>query len=417
MEVSFPKIHITALFVTAPEIFYCLRDHVFDDLTAYWCTECNYSAFGTHHRYRKWLEHDLERHRTIVTLVWFCPFCPGGIPKDVTAQNVASYGSMQKLEEHLCSSHSALGVDRSNPWPWAEFLGACRLSFTRYRRLTCPLCDELNPDCDTKDIPEQGYAHLVHHMQQVALLAIPCPVPGLQVIAKSSSSRPGHRKKEPNPQSALKLLRRPRLPLPTASVMDSYSVVKHWVGNKGVFKLGTILRTAFQSMAESPEVFATWKPGSRVRIQKVVKSDLKGGKPPTLVSAWVDFLKQFNIPVNPAAPFEGIDFKADRVEYLSFESLSPEVVAARGNEDELKGWNTNCFAHKHLYIVTGEAVVRRFRFALQPSAECIGPERILRRATGAGFDQPGDYVFAYRLGMIWRGLDGILRLSDAPWYR
>lgn len=136
------------------------RRHVFRDLQPYVCTFANCSAplFPRRH---EWFNHEMEIHRR----EFHCTKCGQG-----------PFETVEDIMDHLKQAHAG-------SWSQAQLdmiVQTCSRPMHDFSTLSCPLCnnwifpkqhvDSENLDKATK---EKYRRHLVHHLEQLALSALP----------------------------------------------------------------------------------------------------------------------------------------------------------------------------------------------------------------------------------------------------
>ncbi|KAK3312892.1 hypothetical protein B0H66DRAFT_382716 [Apodospora peruviana] len=153
------------------------RRHVFSDLQTYICTfeYCPTSTrlFPTR---REWMEHELAKHRRR----WVCIFCN---------PRVVEYDSEEQIKHHLQSLHTQSFIATQQDL----ILEACERNQHEFPRGSCPLCDEWDMPRSDVTAPasrdaKRFYRHLGHHLQHLALEALPLHIEGLDVEDVSNES-------------------------------------------------------------------------------------------------------------------------------------------------------------------------------------------------------------------------------------
>ncbi|KAK8123785.1 hypothetical protein PG999_003703 [Apiospora kogelbergensis] len=145
------------------------RRHAFQDLKAYVCTgegNCDTKFFGDS---RSWLDHELQFHRQ----QWACTLCPKG-----------PFRGKKMFEDHLTQTHGNIVVDDLLP----AFVSMGLRAVDAIPAADCPFCDEwaeslqsttpLPDSTDLEDViitvdPKQYRRHVSHHLEQLALFALP----------------------------------------------------------------------------------------------------------------------------------------------------------------------------------------------------------------------------------------------------
>lgn len=138
------------------------RKHVLRDLEPYICTfpSCSLDSFQSQHA---WFDHELLIHRAR----WTCPNCPASF-----------FDTADSLRQHIRLRHSEIISERQ----LSAIVEQSKRSVDVIRPGDCPFCDEPWAESDsdihkTSEIlvvsPEQFRHHLGHHLQQVAMFALP----------------------------------------------------------------------------------------------------------------------------------------------------------------------------------------------------------------------------------------------------
>ncbi|KAK6851945.1 hypothetical protein PG995_012070 [Apiospora arundinis] len=145
------------------------RRHAFQDLKAYVCTgegTCDTKFFGDS---RTWLDHELQCHRQ----QWACTLCPKG-----------PFRSKKMFEGHLTQTHGSIIGEDLLP----AFVSMGLRAVDAIPAGDCPFCDEwveslqkttpLPNSTPHEDVvitvdPKQYRRHVSHHLEQLALFALP----------------------------------------------------------------------------------------------------------------------------------------------------------------------------------------------------------------------------------------------------
>lgn len=150
------------------------RLHVFADLKPYVCSleegECDDLLFGDPF---SWFDHELQCHRR----QWVCIMCEGG-----------PFEAAEKFDNHLKSAHSDLPPDMAG---LEVVKDASQRAVSEISAADCPFCDEwedilrqkapgkenhdpsAQPGASITVSPRTFQAHVAHHMEQLALFALP----------------------------------------------------------------------------------------------------------------------------------------------------------------------------------------------------------------------------------------------------
>ncbi|KAK3720811.1 hypothetical protein LTR37_003474 [Vermiconidia calcicola] len=129
------------------------RQHVYEDLPPYVCmySEC-ITADRCYSRRRDWQRHQINMHNRY----WSCAFCSAEIHSELSFQ------------EHLVGHHGQ-GPERSILQTLTD---ACAVSSQEVPDLSCPLCKTTQPSS------KRWFKHVGHHLEQLALHALPQHVMG-----------------------------------------------------------------------------------------------------------------------------------------------------------------------------------------------------------------------------------------------
>ncbi|OCL13569.1 hypothetical protein AOQ84DRAFT_429336 [Glonium stellatum] len=137
------------------------RKHVLQDLEPYICTfpSCSLDSFQSQHA---WFEHELLLHRSR----WVCSQCSG------------SFGSSDELKEHISQRHRSVISGRQI----SAIVEQSKRSIDSIQPSECPFCDDPWAKDDQKTTTgeevlvvklDQFRRHVGHHLQQIALFALP----------------------------------------------------------------------------------------------------------------------------------------------------------------------------------------------------------------------------------------------------
>lgn len=139
------------------------RQHVYEDLPPYVCTDQNCNAVTRQFSRRKEWRRHMKEHET----KWLCPYeCNG------------HFDTSQLFEQHLKGVHP----ESTSETKLATLLQTCTKSGEEAKSLQCPLCLVDKPNLNT------WYKHVGHHLEQLALFAIPRKLLGEDSEAGSDES-------------------------------------------------------------------------------------------------------------------------------------------------------------------------------------------------------------------------------------